>query len=93
MLPLYTILFNIILDNNVFPNEWLIGVINPIFLNKGNHSLPENYRPTMLICCISKLFTTILNNRVNIFIEENSILNETQTAFRQGYTTTNLSSI
>ena len=31
MLPLYTILFNIILDNNGFPNERLIGVIKPIF--------------------------------------------------------------
>ena len=37
MLPLYTILFNIILDNSVFLNEWLIGVINPIFKNTGIH--------------------------------------------------------
>ena len=82
MLPLYTILFKIILDNSVFPNEWLIGGIKLIFKYKGNHSLPENYRPITLLCCISKVVTTILNNRLNIFIKENSILNKTQTAFR-----------
>jgi hypothetical protein len=87
MTPLYVNLFNIILDNGVFPNEWLIGVIKPIFKNKGNRLLPENYRPITLLCCISKLFTTILNNRLNKFIEENNILNEAQTAFRQGYST------
>ena len=51
-----------------------------MFKNKGSKLHPENYRSITLLCCCSKLFTTLLNNRLNIFIEENNII-------RKGYST------
>ena len=88
LIPVYVKLFNTIFDNGVFPEEWHTGIIIPIFKNKGSRLNPENYRPITLLCCCSKLFTTLLNNRLNKFIEENNIISEAQTAFRKGYSTT-----
>ena len=57
---LYTKLFNLIFDTGVIPDEWLTGIVKPIFKNKGDPSQPENYRPITLLSCLGKLFTSIL---------------------------------
>jgi hypothetical protein len=87
LLPFYVRLFNILLDHGVYPEEWLTGIIIPIYKNKGSNLSPENYRPITLLCCCSKLFTNVLNNRLNTFIEQNDIMSEAQAAFRKGYST------
>ena len=46
LLSLYTKLFNLILDTRVIPDEWLTGIVKPIFKNKGDPTQPENYRTT-----------------------------------------------
>ena len=46
MLPIYVKLFNMILDTGNIPESWLIGVIKPLYKNKGDPTLPENYRPS-----------------------------------------------
>ena len=65
----------------LYQEEWLTGIIIPIFKNKGSSFSPENYGPITLQCCCSKLFTTVLNNRLSTFIEENYIISEAQDAF------------
>ena len=86
-LPLYTCLFNAVLDSGILPDAWLIGKIQPIFKNKGDPLLPENYRPITLLSCLGKLFTSILNNRLTSFLDENEMLSETHTGFRKAYST------
>ena len=87
LMPVYVKLFNTIFDNGVLPNEWHTGIIIPIFKNKGSRLHPENDRPITLLCCCSKLFTTLLNNRLSLFTEEHNTISEAQTAFRKGYST------
>ena len=87
LLPIYVKLFNMILDTGNIPESWLIGVIKPLYKNKGDPTLPENYRPITILSCMGKLFTAILNTRLNNFLEVNSILNETQCGFRASYST------
>ena len=94
LMPVYVKLFNTIFDNGVLPDEWHTGIIIPIFKNKGSRLHPENYRPITLLCCCCKLFTTLLNNRLTLFIEEHNTISEehntiseAQTAFRKGYST------
>ena len=86
-LPIYNNLFNIVLNTGTFPSEWNIGIISPIYKNKGNKNDPMNYRPITLLSCLGKVFTSVLNNRLTIFLEENNIINENQTGFRKGYST------
>lgn len=34
-LPVYKKLFNVIFDSGIVPDEWLIGIVKPIYKNKS----------------------------------------------------------
>ena len=87
MVPLYTKLFNKVLDTGEIPDDWLTGLIIPIYKNKGSKSDTDNYRGITLLSCVGKLFTSILNQRLTEFCENNHILKEIQAGFRRGYST------
>ena len=67
--------------------EWLIGLIKPIYKNEGDPMKPENYRPITLLSCLGKVFTCILNKRVETFADEVNLLKENQPGFRKNYLT------
>ena len=79
-------LFNKILSSGVFPKIWSEGLITPIH-KSGNKTDPGNYRGICISSCLGKFFTSILNARLNVFLEENSILNKYQIGFRHGFRT------
>ena len=87
MLPIYEKLFNIILNSGIVPSDWIKGNIIPIYKNKGTKTDPANYRPITLVSCIGKVFTSIINKRLSTYLEENKLLNETQSGFRKQYST------
>ena len=80
-------LFNLVLESGVIPENWSIGYILPIYKNKGDRGNPNNYRGITLLSCVGKLFTTILNNHLNKFLNEYGTLGEEQAGFRSGYST------
>ena len=88
MLSIYVKLVNAIFDNGIIPENWTIGQIKAIYKNKGNPTLPENYRPISLLSCFGKLFTCILNKRLNKFSEKYNLINESQACFRKKLSTT-----
>ena len=61
---LITNYFNAILDTGCVPDDWCVGVIKPLFKNKGSMDDPDNYRGITLHSCMGKLFTALLNNRL-----------------------------
>lgn len=87
MLPTYTKLFNIVFDTGLLPDSWLLGNILPIYKNKGDIRNPENYRPITLLSCLGKLFTAVINNRLNKFSRERHLINDSQAGFRTGFST------
>jgi len=54
------------IDEGVFPSKLKRAKIVPIH-KKGNTHEPENYRPIALLTVISKVFETIIKNRLKIF--------------------------
>lgn len=80
-------LFNIVLDSGIFPDVWSKGIIIPIYKNKGDKTDPNNYRGITILSCFGKLFTNIINNRLNHCLEDNNLLNEEQAGFRKKYST------
>ena len=88
MVPIFYKLFNIVLDTGLIPEAWVTGSIKPIYKNKGSAQDPRNYRPITILSCLGKLFTSILNDRINQFLDENNILSENQAGFRAKYSTT-----
>ena len=85
MLPIYCKLFNIIFDTGIIPDAWSVGTIKPIYKNKGDPKLPENYRPTTILSCLGKLLTSIINNRLKGYAEEKDLIDNCQPGFRKNH--------
>ena len=80
-------IFNVIQLKGIFPENWLFGIVKPIYQNKGSKADPGNYRGITLVSCLSKLFTGVINKRFIECLENNNLLNENQTSFRKNYAT------
>ena len=78
--------FNILFENKIFPLEWAHANIIPIY-KKGDVNLCDNYRPIWLTSLFSKLYTNILNTRINEFTTLNNVIPEEQAGFRSNYST------
>ena len=46
--------------------------------DKSSKLDPKNYKPITLLSCIGKIFTSILDDRLNEYFENFTILNENQ---------------
>lgn len=76
------ILFNKLLDLEYFPKIWATGKKTPVF-KKGDNTDPNNYRGITILSCLCKLFTKVMNERLNRWAEEEKILTDTQYGFRK----------
>ena len=66
LLPFICDTFNAVLDSGVFPDSWRERIVIPLH-KKGDKNDVNNYRGITLLSCFSKLFTTVLDNRVVTF--------------------------
>ena len=57
-------------------------------LKKNDPNDVNNYRGITLVSCFSKIFTGVLNNRLNKWAENNDVLSDSQFGFRKGRSTT-----
>ena len=86
LLPYLHILFSKVFETSYFPSAWSVGEIIPLH-KKGDKSNVDNYRGITLLSTLGKLFTRILNNRLNRWAETYSILIEAQAGFRENMST------
>ena len=77
-------IFNLVLDSGIIPKNWAVWIIRPILKSNGQTDNPDNYRGITILGCLGKC---LLNARLNAYVENNAILAEDQTGFRQGYST------
>ena len=70
-----------------YPDQWSTGVIVPIY-KKGDTNDPTNYRGITLTGAMSKLFTFMLNKRINEWAEQSDLFSQAQFAYKTGYSTT-----
>ena len=66
---------------------FVLGKPSPGQKRGREKSIPEDYRPITVLSCLSKLFTSILNNKLTQFLDLFDWLNENQAGFRKGYST------
>ena len=78
-------LFTICLKNCSIPSVWRKGSIVPIPMKTTDDArVPLNFRGIPLLSVPYKAFSTILNERISAWLEENDILVEEQNGFRPG---------
>ena len=87
LLPTYVSFFNLIFDTGLIPQSWLEGIKRPIYKGNGDPLEPQNYRPITILSCFGKLFTAVLNTRLNNYLKYYDLLHENQAGFRAGYST------
>ena len=73
------IIINKVFNEGDIPDKWGEIITVPIY-KKNDVNLPSNYRPVALLNTITKLFTTILNNRQQEWCKTNKIISENQAA-------------
>ena len=79
--PILLKIFNDIMHTGLYP--WKKSIICPIF-KKGDNCDPRNYRGISLTSSLSKLFNTILNNRLVEYLKIYNILPKEQGGFQIG---------
>ena len=81
LVPTLCNLFNKLFEIGKFPDDWFEGYVIPLH-KKGNANEVENYRGITLLSTLGKLFTRVINNRLNEWAENYSVLIEAQAGFR-----------
>jgi hypothetical protein len=83
---LYVDIFNTILRSGVFLSLWREHFIKPLFKG-GDMNNPSCYRGIAISSCLIKLFTRIMLNRLDEYLENNNIICPEQKSFRKGMRT------
>ena len=87
LLSVYEKLFNAILRSGVYPSSWRDSYICPIFKSGSRIDL-SNYRGIAINNILGKVFSIILNNRLEKFITTNNLIDDTQIGFKKNCRTT-----
>ena len=86
--PILQHIFNFSVTSGIFPHEMKIAKIIPIPKNKNDLTSIVNYRPISLLSIFSKVFETIMSNRIRKFLNKFNILYKFQFGFREKHSTT-----
>lgn len=75
-------LINLIISSTVYPYNWKLSKIAPIYKGSGNRNDFNNFRPIALQSVLSKLFEKHLFNEIFVYLEKNHILSNFQFGFK-----------
>ena len=78
-------LFNVCFKSGFSPQDWLKSELKPLF--KGGDKNPRNpldHRPICIMSCIAKIYSCVLNVRIQKHLDSNNLLSDTQSGFRAG---------
>lgn len=84
MVDFFVKLFSALFDKGIFPDNWTESIVLPLF-KKGHSTNSNNYDGISLCDSSSKLYSTIINNRLQEWINEHNLTGEYQAVFKRGY--------
>ena len=84
--PSLAFIFKCCIDAEIFPNEWKIAKVTPLF-KKGSKRELGNYRPILVLPLVSKIFEKIIYRQLYDYLQDNSLLNTYQSGFRSMHST------
>ncbi len=75
-------IMNKCLQEKILPEAWKHSRIYPIFKGTGSENNLNNFRPIALLSIEYKIFTAIINYRLNQIIEKHELISKEQAGFR-----------
>lgn len=84
---IYLDLVNYFFDFGIVPDQWKSQIIIPILKPGKDPSDPSSRRPIALSSVLCKITEHLIKHRLEWFVENNSMLANTQFGFRKGYST------
>ena len=84
--PSLTQIFTKSISTGVFPTEWKLARVSPIF-KKGKRDDPNNYRPISIIPTVAKIFEKIVYDQLCEYLNDNNLLTHCQSGFRSLHST------
>ena len=81
-------MINTIIDKNTIPKIFKISRILPLNKPDKNETLIDSYRPINNLPCLEKIFEEHVLTHLNIFLDDNKILNDNQHGGRKKHSTT-----
>jgi hypothetical protein len=76
--------FNLCFTSGINPSDWDFSDIIPIPKKDKDARDPLQNRCITIVCCVAKIYSSILNKRMQQYLENNNILVEEQNGFRVG---------
>ena len=67
-------LFNLCFKTGLNPTDWNFSDIKPIPKKDKDQRDPLQNRCISIMCCVAKVYSSILNSRIHKYLEDNSIL-------------------
>jgi hypothetical protein len=84
--PSLTSIYSKSIQTGIFPQGWKLAKVTPIF-KKGDKTDPGNYRPVSVIPVVSKVFEKIIYDQLFAYFNENNLLVQNQSGFRNLHST------
>ena len=85
-------LFHLCFSQGVFPSQWKTARVTPIH-KRDSKSDPTKYRPISLLSIISKVMEAAVNQQLQSYFFQNSLISHRQFGFRPGHSTGDLLTI
>ena len=82
--PVLSYIFNTSISEGLFPNNWKIAIVAPIY-KEGPTENTSTYRPTSVLPVVSRLFEKTIFDQLNAYFEHNKLLFSQQSGFRALY--------
>ena len=75
-------LLNAFWEDKRLPVEWRDTEIVPVFKRKGDRAERDNYRPISPSACVMKIMETVMNHRLQGYLEQEGRIPDEQGGFR-----------
>ena len=75
-------LYSVCFETGLCPTDWYKSDIKPIPKKDKDQRDPLNNRCITIMCCVAKIYSSILNKRIVTYLENNNILVDEQNGFR-----------
>ena len=85
--PILTVIINQSLCTGIFPTKLKIAKVLPLYKNKGDCHLFDNYRPISLLPTLSKVFERVVHKQLYNYFTENKLFYGSQYGYRKGHST------